>query len=139
MNDRPLYITTQDHAKLRTLVSSLAGGARTGTGQKLREELDRAVVLDAKVVPPNVVTMNARVEIEDSSTGEVEEYTLTYPEQSNVDQRLLSVLAPVGTAVLGYAEGDEVTWSTPGGLRRLKIRRVSRPPVDDAVESAPLR
>lgn len=133
MNDKALYITTDDHAKLRLLLDSLSGASRTaGTVKKLREELDRAVVLDAKVVPSNVVTMNARVEIEDLSTGEVEEYTLTFPERANVEQRMLSVLAPIGTAILGYAEGDEVSWHTPGGVRRLKIRQVNRPAVSAA-------
>jgi regulator of nucleoside diphosphate kinase len=126
MNERPIYIPADDRAKLRLLLDSLGAAGRTGPAAKLREELDRAVVLDANAVPANVVTMNARFEIEDLSTGEVDGYTLVYPDRANVDARMLSVLAPIGTAVLGYAEGDEVEWSTPGGVRRFRIRRVTR-------------
>lgn len=127
MNERPLYISTTDHAKLRLLLEALASSSRSGALQKLRGELDRAIVLDAPAVPADVVTMNTRFEIEDLATGEVEDYTLTYPEQADVERRRLSVLAPIGTAVLGYAAGDEVEWTTPGGVRRLRIRSVSRP------------
>lgn len=126
MNHRPLYMTADDRDTLRLLLASITSAPRTGTIQKLREELDRAVVLDANAIGPNVVTMNAQVEIEDLATGEVDAYTLTFPDQANVEQRRLSVLAPIGTAILGYSEGDEVEWKTPGGVRRLKIRRVSR-------------
>ena len=127
MNERPLYISTHDHAKLRLLLEAFAGSSSGETLQKLRGELDRAVVLDAPAMPPDVVTMNAGFEIEDRATGEIEAYTLTYPEQADVERGRLSVLAPIGTAVLGYAVGDEVEWRTPGGVRRLKIKRVTPP------------
>ena len=127
MNDRPIYITADDHAKLRLLLDSLGASSRTGAVQKLRGELDRAVVLDGNAVPPNVVTLNAQFQIEDLSTGEVDGYTLVFPDRANVDQHMLSVLAPIGTAVLGYREGDEVEWATPGGVRRFRIRHVVRP------------
>ncbi len=127
MNERPLYISATDHAKLRLLLEAFAGSSRSETLQKLRGELDRAVVLDAPAVPPDVVTMNAGFEIEDLATGEVEGYTLTYPDQADVERGRLSILAPIGTAVIGYAVGDVVDWRTPGGVRRLKIKRVTPP------------
>lgn len=126
MNERPIYIANDDHAKLRLLLDSLGATNRSPAVQKLRGELDRAVVLDANAVPANVVTLNAKFEMEDLSTGEVDAYTLVFPDKANVDQQMLSVLAPIGTAVLGYREGDEVEWATPGGLRRFRIRRVTR-------------
>lgn len=127
MNDHPIYIPTHDHAKLRLLLDSLGGSGRSGTAQKLRDELDRAVTLDPNAVPANVVTMNSRFEIEDLTTGETDSYTLVYPDRANVEARMLSVLAPIGMAVLGFSEGDEVQWTTPGGVRRFRIRRVTRP------------
>lgn len=126
VNNHPLSISTEDHSRLRLLVNSLSSSSRSETLRTLREELDRATVLDPKAMPSDVVRMNDRVEIEDLGTGEIEEYTLVFPDRANVEQRRLSVLAPIGTAVLGFAAGDEVNWNTPGGVRRLKIRRVSR-------------
>lgn len=138
MNERPIYIATEDHAKLHLLLQSLGPAAKSGPLQKLREELDRAIVLEPAAVPPAVITMNSQFEIEDLGSGEIESYTLVFPEKANVEQRLLSVFAPIGTAVLGYSEGDEVEWATPGGLRKLKIRRVTRPePATSAASEAP--
>lgn len=127
MNPTLLYITTEDHAKLSLLVRAATDPVRHATSHQLRLELDRAVVLDPNAIPSTVVTMGSRVEIEDLATGEVEEYTLTYPERADVDNRMLSVLAPIGTAIIGYAQGDEVSWATPGGTRRIEIRRVVQP------------
>jgi regulator of nucleoside diphosphate kinase len=127
MTDRPIYISSEEHAQLRLLLESLGAASRSGAPLKLHQELERAVVLDAAAMPANVVTLNSRFEIEDLQTGEVEEFTLVSPERANVDQRLISVLAPIGTAVLGYSEGDEVEWTTPGGVRRFRIRKVLRP------------
>ena len=78
--------------------------------------------------------MESCVEFEDLATGEVEEYTITFPDRANVEHKRLSILAPIGTALIGCREGNIVSWSTPGGVRRLKIRRVTPP----AVEAAPM-
>lgn len=137
MNNQPIYVTREDYSKLRLLIEAIAGPTVGGKPiQKLRAELDRAMVVDPSAIPPTVVTMNSRVEIEDLSTGEVDDYILTFPERANVEQKMLSVLAPIGTAILGYREGDEVSWSTPGGIRQLKIRRVVQPDAT-AVTSVP--
>lgn len=62
---------------------------------------------------------------------------MTRPEHADAAQGRLSVLAPIGTAVLGYAEGDEIEWPTPGGLRRIRIRDVVPPPETDSRDDAP--
>lgn len=129
MNDRPIYISTEDHAKIRLLLESLGPSPRSAAVQNLRAELDRAVILDRAAVPTNVVTMNSRFEIEDLTTGEVEDFTLVFPERSNVEQGMISLFAPIGTAVLGFSEGDEVEWTTPGGVRRFRIRKVLPPAI----------
>lgn len=126
MSNPPLFLTTDDHARLR-LLANTPTSSRSASLEQLRSELDRATLLDPKAVPPNVVRMGSRVEIEDLGTGEVDEYTLVYPERADVERRQLSVLAPIGTAVIGFAEGAEVDWKTPGGNRRIRIRRVAPP------------
>ncbi len=124
MNQTPLTITTEDYARLRLLLAAAAPSARSAALDQLRHELDRATLIDAKAVPPTVVTMGSRVEIEDLGTGEIEDYTLVFPERAQVEQRQLSVLAPIGTALIGCSQGEEVRWTTPGGVRRFRIRRV---------------
>src|SRR5688572_8015798 len=132
MNDTPLYITRDDYSKLRLLVTTALYSNASAALQKLREELDRAAVIDSAAIPAGVVTMDSTVEFEDLGTGEVEEYTITFPDRANVEEKRLSILAPIGTALIGYREGDLVRWSTPGGVRQLKIRHVTAPPPEAA-------
>lgn len=127
MNMPSIYITNEDHAKLCLLLQASRNPAHPAASHKLQLELDRAVIVDATAVPPTVVTMSSRVEIEDLTTGEVEEYTLTFPQNANLERRMLSVLAPIGTAIIGCVQGAEVSWATPGGTRRIRVRRVVQP------------
>ncbi len=132
MNHTPIYITRDDYAKLRLLLATSLHSSANAALLKLREELDRASVIDPAAIPPGVVTMDSAVEFEDLGTGEIEEYTITLPDRANVEQRRLSILAPIGTALIGCRVGDIVCWSTPGGIRQLKIRRVTPPSTDTA-------
>lgn len=127
MNHTPIYITRDDNSKLRLLLATALYSNANRSLRNLREELDRAVIIDPAAIPPGIVTMESRVEFEDLATSEVEEYTITFPDRANVDEKRLSILAPIGTALIGYREGDIVKWSTPGGSRELKIRRVTAP------------
>jgi regulator of nucleoside diphosphate kinase len=120
----------------------LAAGATTRYDQEhlqdLGVELDRALVLAPGEMPANVVTMHAMVRVLDLQSGERQEVVLVSPAEADVKARRISVLAPLGTALLGYREGDEVEWLMPGGLRRLRIERVVQASVDSNVVSAPL-
>ncbi len=80
--------------------------------------------MSAKDIPANVVTMNSRVVLHDLGSGEEKTYTLVFPRNANVDTGAISVLAPVGTAILGYAAGDEIEWRVPSGTRRFRIEEV---------------
>ena len=90
----------------------------------LERELGRGRVVPPTGVPRGVVTMNSRVRFRDLGTGEAETYTLVYPADADVEQAKLSVLAPLGAALLGSKAGDVVECGTPGGVRKLKIERV---------------
>lgn len=127
MNNAPLYITSEDNARLRLLLAAAPDTARNPAFRQLQIELERAEILDASTAPAAVVRMGSQVEIEDLATGEVESYTLVFPEQADIGQKRLSVLTPIGTALIGCAEGTTVDWQTPGGVRRFKIHRVTRP------------
>ncbi len=121
----PIYISRPDYTQLRLFAdASLRSGAKPAL-EKLRQELDRAVILDPAALPLNLVTLDARVQFEDLGTGEIEEYILTLPDTADIGEGRLSILAPIGTALLGYCAGAIVDWPTPGGIRRLKIHRVT--------------
>lgn len=88
---------------------------RLANHPRLAAELSKAVVVDSDRVPPDVVTMNSRVLFEDETTGERREVTIVFPQQADAARRFLSVLAPVGTALLGLAAGQSITWPFPDG------------------------
>jgi regulator of nucleoside diphosphate kinase len=126
MADRDIYVTEQDHQQLSRLVEG-ARGRRTrdlAHIEQLDAELDRAHIVSADEIPPDVVTMNSQIALRDLDTGAEMVLTLVFPPQSNVDERKVSVLAPLGTAVLGYRTGDIIEWEVPGRTRRLQVERV---------------
>jgi regulator of nucleoside diphosphate kinase len=92
--------------------------------ESLEAELKLAEVIDPERVPKNVVTMNSTVKLRDLDTKEIEVYTLVFPEDADIANHKLSVLAPVGTAILGQRVGDVLRWRVPGGWRSLKVERV---------------
>lgn len=124
MSNNNIYLSKEDHSVLNHLLQGLS--AKIDTVFRLRAELSRAIVLDADEVPDEAIGLNSRVEIEDLESGEREAYTLTLPAQADFDQGRLSVLTPIGAGLLGYEEGDEIEWPTPGGLRRIRVLQVDR-------------
>lgn len=126
MAERDIVMTEEDHGRLSQLIE----GARLrrfrdlAHVEQLDEELERARVVSADEIPPDVVTMNSQVALRDLDTGEEIVMTLVFPREANTEQRKVSVLAPLGTAVLGYRAGDVIEWEMPAGKRRLKVERV---------------
>lgn len=120
---RQIYITSFDLQRLQDHLDNLDLNTRKQF-HALEGEINRAKIVEPKKVPENVITMNSRViyrDVEDESNSEI---TLVFPEQSDVGQGRMSVLSPIGTALLGYAVGDELEWAVPGGTRRLKIEEL---------------
>ena len=123
MRSRRIYITKPDMQKLRALIAGVqASSSRTkATLNKLEEELNRAKVVNPQKVPKDVVTMNSQVRIRDIDSSEESTYTIVFPSEANVANNRISILAPIGTALLGYRVGDVVDWEVPSGLKRLEI------------------
>lgn len=94
----------------------------------LERELRRAQVLPHARIPRNTVVMNSLVELRDLDTDELEEYELVYPDEADLARNRISILAPVGTAVLGYRVGDVIEWPIPAGVCRLRVEKVTRRP-----------
>jgi len=114
-----LIVAEPDFLKLRALASTEA----------LRHELERAVVVSAEAVPPDVVTMNSRVRYVDETTGERRSVRIVYPPEADARAGRVSVLAPVGAALLGLSAGQAIEWEFPdGGKRRLRVEDVIEQP-----------
>jgi regulator of nucleoside diphosphate kinase len=126
MSRRNITITNSDRRRLGYLLESefaQAIGPKTYLAD-LQAELQRARIVDSAKVRHDVITMDSTVRLRDLDTGEVETYTLVYPDQANIAENRLSILAPIGTAILGYRVGDVVRWRVPGGRRRLHVEEV---------------
>ncbi len=125
---RKIVITESDRRNLETVLSSefarVAGPAPRF--DELRAELNRAEIVSPDDVSNDVVTMNSTVVLRDLETGEAETYTLVFPHEADIAEGRLSVLAPIGTAILGEHVGDDVHWRVPDGWRRLKIEEIVR-------------
>lgn len=124
LRPRPqIVLTTEDFNRLSALLTSRVAQYVSGSERlaELRNELQRARVVASADVPDDVVTMNSIISFRDLDTDELETYTLVYPGEADIAQGRLSVLAPVGTAILGFRVGDEVRWGVPAGWRKLRI------------------
>ena len=121
-----IYITEPDYNRLSALIEK----TREGNGvdrqylNKLEAELDRAEIVDAENIPANVITMRSTVRLKDLVSGEENTYSLVFPTEADFSQGKISVLAPIGTAILGYKSGDTIEWTVPSGLRRLKVDKI---------------
>jgi regulator of nucleoside diphosphate kinase len=109
-----IILTSVDFDRLEGLLDSLPNNAFPGRAE-LRAELGRAEVVAPDRIPPNVVTMNSTVRFTIAESGETFSLTLVYPKDVGADAARISVLAPVGSALLGLAVGDELQWPRPGG------------------------
>lgn len=121
-----IYITEPDYNRLSALIEK----TREGNGvdrqylNKLEAELDRAEIVDAKDIPANVITMRSTIRLKDLVSGEENTYSLVFPTEADFSQGKISVLAPIGTAILGYKSGDTIEWTVPSGLRKLKVDKI---------------
>ena len=123
---KPIFITRQDQQRLSELIESFRARPNGyGTNIDLLErELSRSRIVDRNSLPENVVTMNSTVRVRDLDSQESEEYTLVYPTHANPEANRLSILAPVGTALIGSQAGDIIEWPVPAGSRRLLVEDV---------------
>ncbi len=124
MKDR-IYITGDDAQRLRRVIDGRrAGNCPDGEYlDVLEQELDRAEIVEAEAIPHDVVTMNSEVRLRDLDSGDVRVYKLVFPNQPRTENSI-SILAPVGTAILGYRVGDVIEWRVPKGIRRLEVIEV---------------
>ena len=117
-------MTAEDHARLSTLAHA-AADRMPEAASALDDELDRAVILAPGRTPESIVRMGSEVEFRDDVSGKTQVLTLVYPEDADIAKGRISVLTPVGTALIGLRAGASITWRTRGGaLRRLTVIQV---------------
>jgi len=139
MRERPIVVTESDERRLRGLLGGQSKQSLRDQAhlQELSSELGRALILQAEEVPADVITMHSRVRVLDLERCRRSAFTLVYPLEADVAAKRISVVAPLGTALLGFREGDDVEWMMPGGIRRLRVERVRQPRASDSAREMP--
>jgi regulator of nucleoside diphosphate kinase len=121
-----IVLTDFDRDRLLGVVKALrpAGHPFRRYVDDLQAEIGRAEIVPRAAVGPDVVTMNSTVRIREARTGEEEQFTLVYPDEADVLEGRVSVLAPLGMAVLGARVGDAIRWKVPAGVRKFTVEEV---------------
>ena len=126
MTSRTIYMTKDDAKQLQHLlnVEKASNKFEQNTLQTLEAELNQGTLVEPNQVPGDVILMNSTVTLLDLDTEEELVCKLVFPDNADIDQNKISVLAPIGTAMLGHSVGDTFEWKTPAGLRRLNVKEI---------------
>ena len=123
--NRPIIITESDAKQLRAILDRKAdlGTTFADSVERLKSELERAEIVPDSDLPEEAIALNSTVELEDLVDRENMTFTVVLPEYADISEGRISILAPVGMALLGYRVGDEIEWPVPGGLARVRVRK----------------
>lgn len=119
-----IYVTALDKERLKQIMDRMfSGNYQTDNSvKKLESELDRASIVDPHKIPSDVITMNTKALIE--LNNEDVEVSLVYPQDADLSEMKLSIFSPIGTAILGYKEGNTVEWEVPSGTSYIQIKKI---------------
>ena len=126
MRNKTIYITKDDARQLRELLNIDQGVSHLEQDnlQELATELNQGRLVDPGDIPQDVITMNSTVRLLDLDTEDEMIYKLVFPDDADIDQNKISVLAPVGAAMLGHSVTDTFEWKVPAGMIRLKVKEI---------------
>lgn len=123
---RHIFITEFDVQRLEDLIERFreSSSREARNLDDLEQELQKAEVVPPEGIPPDVITMNSTVCLTDLDSGQEKILTLVFPTEADVEGGKISILAPIGTAIIGYRVGDTITWTVPGGKKTLLVKSI---------------
>lgn len=124
LSNNELLITRYDYGRIMILLDHLRytfSKEQKENAIKLKRELHRAHKVSSMDIPSDYVTMNSIFEIKDKEELESRILNLVFPEEANIEQDRVSILSPIGTAVIGCQVGNVINWNVPGGLKKFVI------------------
>lgn len=128
---KTIVLTEADRSRLSQVLDINHSFGDEKTGQCLRElnsDLKNAQIVESDAIPSDVVTMNSRVLIRDLASNDEEEWVLCFPNDADIYENRLSVLAPMGVAMLGTKTGDVIEWITPRGTAKAEVVKIAYQP-----------
>jgi regulator of nucleoside diphosphate kinase len=120
-------LTKTDYTIIKELIINTPPHLRTKEISLLAKEIESAKKVPDSKIEDNVIRINSSFEVEDVDTGQLLNYQLTLPKDANVSDKKVSLLSPLGVALIGFQSGMQIEWLLPGGLKKLKIREVKTP------------
>ena len=131
MNSTTITVTSQDHQRLYALASNKAARS-SETFEALAYELERAHVVEPADIPANVVTMRSRVVVREKASARDQIYTLVYPGEEDIAVGRISILTPLGAALIGLSQGQALSWTTRDGrTKELVVHEILYQPEAD--------
>lgn len=126
ISDNQVYLVKRDYQILHDYITNLHGMQvnEKENFRRLSEELGKAKVISEKNFPEDVVRINSQVTINDIATGKDMKITIVMPAEADIKTKKISVLAPIGTALIGFRKGREVSWEVPAGRKTFIIKEV---------------
>jgi len=122
-----IAITEADLQRLRRLIALMRTPGPDKASEyldQLEDELDRAEIVTPQAIPQDVITMRSRVRLRDVVSGHESVYALVFPQEADVGQGKISILAPIGTAMIGCRIGETIEWPVPAGLKRFRVEAI---------------
>lgn len=134
---KPIIVTTTDYVALMGMISAGKFPPREHReAMALENELSRAEIVSPADVPADVITLKTRAELLDLDTSETMDFAVVVPAEADIGEGKISVLAPIGTGMLGYRVGDEFEWPAPSGVRRIRVTRIHGQPESDLAKAS---
>ncbi|WP_225073139.1 nucleoside diphosphate kinase regulator [Desulfuromonas sp. CSMB_57] len=126
MEQKQVFLTEYDHDRLLELIESAKEYYARDQDylEQLEEDLSRCRLVDSRSIPADVVTMNSRVRIRDLDTDKEMEVTLVFPQKANLEAGRLSILSPIGAAILGGVQGQVVQRKVRSGIKQIRIEAI---------------
>ncbi len=122
--DDTIHITSDDRKQLKELLTTQISSAEAMGPhvRKLENEINKATVIPPEEADPDLITMNSNVLLE--LDGAEMDLWLVYPKDADISENKVSILSPIGTAILGYRKGDTVHWEIPSGTTEIFIKEI---------------
>lgn len=126
MKTNSIVVTDMDYQRLTRLLADQRGGKGPNAENlnRLANELNRAKRVNSQQIAPDVVTMNTVIEFTDLDNNVSKQLKLVYPQQADIKKGCVSIVAPIGTALLGYRKGDIIEWEVPAGKKKFLIKDI---------------
>ena len=126
MADRTSCFNAYDIDRIRGFLelATVGGAERYRSLVGLKQKIESSVILAPEEIPPNVVTMNSQIRIKDITNGTTVLVTLVFPQDADYEQQKVSLLAPLGAALLGRYAGEELSYDAPGGSTKIVIEEI---------------